>query len=220
GPLEEPAPPQPAGGPPPWRARWSAASARTARRSASAASRRSSPRRPAFSTSASTTTGSATTRATYRSSSDKPQAARRRTCAARPRHEAGRPKRGDRPFSVQLTDIHGRLEGHAQPAPHGVPQEGEPADHRAGSPGAVGGDGPLREDSRRAPGETQVRPARRPALRQRADPSRHGAQQDPQGLRRQVSVDGGLRLAVSAGLRLPRPADRAEGGPRAGAEEA
>ena len=66
----------------------------------------------------------------------------------------------------------------------------------------------------------EVRPPRRPAVRQRPDPPRHGAQQDPQGPRRQVADDGRLRRAVRAGLRLPRPADRAEGRSRARAEEA
>ena len=66
----------------------------------------------------------------------------------------------------------------------------------------------------------EVRLPRRPAVRERPDPPRHGAQQDPQGHRRQVADDGGLRRAVRAGLRLPRPADRAEGRSRARAEEA
>ena len=121
---------------------------------------------------------------------------------------------------VQLADTHGRLEGHAQPAPHGVPDEGEPADDRAGSARPLGGDGSVREDSREPRGRAEVRPPRRPALRQRPDPPRHGAEQDPQGLRREVAVDGGLRRALRAGLRLPRPADRAEGRPRARPEEA
>ena len=74
---------------------------------------------------------------------------------------------------------------------------------------------------RRAPrGPAEVRPARRPAVRERADPPRHGAEQDPQGHRRQVADDGGIRRAVRAGLRLPRTADRAEGRSRARAEEA
>ena len=64
-------------------------------------------------------------------------------------------------------------------------------------------------------GRAEVRPARRPAVRQRQHPHGHGAQQDPQGLRRQVALDGGLRRALRRRLRLPRPADRAEGRPRA-----
>ena len=66
----------------------------------------------------------------------------------------------------------------------------------------------------------EVRAARRAALRQRHDSHRSRPQQDPQGLRRQVPHDGGLRRAVRAGLGLPRPADRAEGRPRARPEEA
>ena len=72
----------------------------------------------------------------------------------------------------------------------------------------------------RAGGPSEVRPARRAAVRQRPDSPRDGPQQDPQGLRRQVADDGGVRFAVRAGLRLPRTADRAEGGPRARVEEA
>ena len=48
----------------------------------------------------------------------------------------------------------------------------------------------------------------------------HRAQQDPQGLRGQVASDGRVRRAVRARLGLPRPADRAEGRPRARSEEA
>ena len=72
--------------------------------------------------------------------------------------------------------------------------------------------GKIRE--RRA-GRAEVRPARRPAVRQRQHPHRHGAQQDPEGPRGQVAVDGRLRRAVRRRLRLPRPADRAAGRPRA-----
>ena len=77
--------------------------------------------------------------------------------------------------------------------------------------------GKIRE--RRA-GRAEVRAARRPAVRQRQHPHGHGAQQDPQGPRRQVALDGRLRRAVRRRLRLPRPADRAEGRSRARAEEA
>ena len=48
----------------------------------------------------------------------------------------------------------------------------------------------------RRAGRAEVRPARRPAVRQRPHPPRHGAEQDPQGSRRQVAVDDGLRRAV------------------------
>ena len=69
-------------------------------------------------------------------------------------------------------------------------------------------------------GFAQVRAARRPAVRQRQHPHGHGAQQDPEGFRRQVAIDGRLRRAVRARIRLSRPADRAAGGPRARPEEA
>ena len=73
---------------------------------------------------------------------------------------------------------------------------------------------------REAAGGAQVRPPRRSAVRERTDPPRHGAEQDSQGLRREVPLDGGLRRALRSRLRLPRPADRAEGRPRARTEEA
>ena len=66
----------------------------------------------------------------------------------------------------------------------------------------------------------EIRPARRPAVRQRQHPHGHGAQQDPEGVRRQIAVDGRLRRALRGRLRLPRAADRAEGGSRARPEEA
>ena len=40
------------------------------------------------------------------------------------------------------------MERHRQPAAHRLPDEGEPADDRAGDARPLGGDGPLREDSR------------------------------------------------------------------------
>ena len=67
---------------------------------------------------------------------------------------AGRPPSGDRPFFRPSPiaeigiDQHGRLERHAQSAAHRVPDEGEPADQRAGGARPLGGDGPVREDSR------------------------------------------------------------------------
>ena len=53
-----------------------------------------------------------------------------------------------------------------------------------------------------------VRPARRPAVRQRPAPHRPRGQQDPQGHDRQGAPAGRLRRALRAGLGLPRPADR------------
>ena len=54
------------------------------------------------------------------------------------------------------------------------------------------GDGPVRADSCTPAGRAEVRPARRPALRQRPHPSRHGAEQDPEGLGRQVASMAGF----------------------------
>ena len=69
-------------------------------------------------------------------------------------------------------------------------------------------------------GRPEVRAARRAAVRERPDPPRHRDEQDPQGSRGQVADDDGLRRAVRARLRLPRPADRIEGRSRARPEEA
>ncbi len=112
------------------------------------------------------------------------------------------------------------MERHRQPAAHRLPDEGEPAEERARDARALGRDGPLRKDSRAPQGRAEVRAARRSAVRERQHPHGHGAQQGPEGARRQVALDGRLRRAVRRRLRLPRPADRAEGGPRARAEEA
>ena len=72
---------------------------------------------------------------------------------------------------------------------------------------AVGQGESLRADSRGAQGRADFHPARRPALRQRAHPSGHGAQQDPEGLHREDEDPGGLQHALPAGLGLPRLAD-------------
>ncbi len=115
---------------------------------------------------------------------------------------------------------HGRLEGHAQPAADRVPDEGEPADGGAQGHRALGRDRPVRPHPRPAPRRPEVHPPRRPALCERPHPSRHGAQQGPQGRHRPLADDGRVRRPVRAGLGLPRPADRAEGGPRAGPAQA
>ena len=74
------------------------------------------------------------------------RALRRRSALAEPVEARGGPiLSGD---LRQLT--YGRLEGHAQPAAHGLPDEGEPADRRAGGDRAVGRDGPVRPDPRSA----------------------------------------------------------------------
>ena len=70
------------------------------------------------------------------------------------------------------------------------PDEGEPADGRAAGPCPVERDGPVRADSRGAARAQEIRPSRRPPLRERQDPHRHGDEQDPQGSRRQDAHDG------------------------------
>ncbi len=107
-----------------------------------------------------------------------------------------------------------------QPAADVLLDEGEPADDGTGNRRPVGRDGPVRADSRRAQGREEVPAARRAAVRQRRDPHRPRAQQDAQGPGGEVPQHAGLRRAVHPGMGLPRPADRAEGRPRARPEEA
>ena len=111
------------------------------------------------------------------------------------------------PEPLQLK-VHGRLEELRQPAPYRLPHEGQPAGGRTGGDCPLGIHGPVRADCARARRAAEVRAARWAAVRQRPDPHRSRAQQDPEGLRRQVEVHGRLRRAVRAGLGLPRPADR------------
>ena len=59
-------------------------------------------------------------------------------------------------------------------------------------------------------GRPTLHPARRPALRERQHPYRHGAEQDPQGRDQPHPPDGGLRRQLHPRLGLPRPADRVE----------
>ena len=66
----------------------------------------------------------------------------------------------------------------------------------------------LRGDPRGVRGPPALRPARRPAVRERRHPHRPRRQQDPQGRHRQEPHAGRLRRAVRAGLGLPRHADR------------
>ncbi len=79
----------------------------------------------------------------------------------------------------------------------------------------------LREAADRRQGAADLHPARRPAVRERHDPHRPRAQQDPEGHHRQVALARRLRRAVRAGLGLPRPAHRARGreGARARGQE-
>ncbi len=54
-------------------------------------------------------------------------------------------------------------------------------------------------DPRRLVRTAEVRPPRRPSVRERPHPHRPRAEQDPQGRRREVADDDGLRLAVRPG---------------------
>ena len=83
----------------------------------------------------------------------------------------------------------------------------EPRDARA-----VGGDGHLRADPEGGRRPPAVDPPRWPALRQRAHPHGHGAEQDPEGPRGQDAQHARLQRGVRAGLGLPRAAHRAPGG--------
>ncbi len=102
----------------------------------------------------------------------------------------------------------------------GLPHEGQPLPGGAAPAGEVEGPGPLRAGPGRPEGTPELRPPRRAALRQRAHPPRHRAQQDPEGRDRAQPVGRGERRPVPARLGLPRPADRAEGGPGPRGEEA
>ena len=100
----------------------------------------------------------------------------------------------------------------------GLPQE------RAGDPQALEEPRSVRAAARRRQRPAAIRPARRPALRQRQHPYRPRAQQDPQGRGDAKPADARLRFQLRARLGLPRPADRMEdrGGqlPRQGQAEA
>ena len=74
--------------------------------------------------------------------------------------------------------------------------------------------------ARPAQGRAAVCPARWPALRQWAHPSRHCAQQVPEGFRRQVQDHGRIRRSLCPGMGLPWPAHRDQGRPDAGRQEA
>src|SRR3989442_15393549 len=51
-------------------------------------------------------------------------------------------------FIIKSLETHARVERDRQPAAHRLSDEGESPDERAGHARALGGDGPLREDSR------------------------------------------------------------------------
>ena len=64
---------------------------------------------------------------------------------------------------------------------------------------ALGADGPVRAAARGSSlGRDEVRPARRPALRQRPHPHGHGAQQDPEGRGQPRPADAGQGRALRA----------------------
>ena len=84
----------------------------------------------------------------------------------------------------------------------------------------LGEDADLRPHPRGAQGAADLRPARRPAVCQRADPPGHGAQQDAEGFRREVAQHERLRCALCARLGLPRTAHRDQGRRSAGPQEA
>ena len=112
-----------------------------------------------------------------------------------------------------------RPEKDRESARHGVSHEGQSDLHGTEDAGTLERDRAVREDS---PGPCRcavVRVARRAALCQRQHPPGTRLQQAAEGLHRQVEDDAGLRLAVRAGLGLPRVADRDQGGRPTGLEE-
>src|SRR3954453_9883905 len=70
-------------------------------------------------------------------------------------------------FIIKSVDTHAGVERHRQSAADRVPDEGESADERARDARALGGDGPLREDSGPPRGREHLRAARRSAVRER-----------------------------------------------------
>ena len=79
--------------------------------------------------------------------------------------------------------------------------------------GPLGQGAPVRARPRGAPARrgARVRPARRTALRHRRHPLRDGDEQGVEGHRGPVAASDGQARRVSAGLGLPRPADRTAG---------
>src|SRR5215204_1756470 len=75
-------------------------------------------------------------------------------------------------FIIKLSDTHAGVEGYRQPAADRLPDEGQPADGRAGMARALAGNGPLRDDRGASQGRAEVRAARRPAVRERTDSPR------------------------------------------------
>ena len=94
------------------------------------------------------------------------------------------------------------------PAQDRFPDAGRFAEARAADPRALGGDGSLSPAARSVARAREIHSARRAALRQRRHPSRHRAQQDPQGRRQPRASDARQGRALCSGLGLPRPADR------------
>src|ERR1044072_5606559 len=95
-----------------------------------------------------------------------------------------------------------------QPAADRLLAKSQPDAKRTRSIAEVGGVRSIPPDSPRPRRSREVHPARRTALRQRRHSSRHGDEQDPQRLHREVAQHDGLRRALCARLRLPRPANR------------
>ncbi len=139
--------------------------------------------------------------------------------AARGRRPRPRASKASAPLKYNPL-FYARLESHAEPASHRVSDEGQPAGGRTGNHRGVGEDRSLSAAARAPCGRAEIRPARRAALCQRANPPGDRAQQDPQGPRRQGPVHGGVRRPLPPGIRLSRAADRAQGRPRAWTEEA
>ena len=119
------------------------------------------------------------------------------------------------------------LDGHGQTgfeedgasSAHRFSDEGEPFAAGAEAAGAMGGDGAVRSDSGVAGRASDIHSARRSAVCERQHSPGHRVQQGTEGFHRQVQDDGGFRLALRAGLGLPRAADRDQGRQSAGFQE-
>src|SRR6185503_11378360 len=105
-------------------------------------------------------------------------------------------------------------QGYPESAENGFPDEGKPRDPRAGDAQEVGGSRNLSTDPGGARWRGVIRSPRRSTVCEWRRAHGHGPQQDSEGSGREIENDGGLSSPLSAGLGLPRFADRIQGSER------
>ncbi len=115
-----------------------------------------------------------------------------------PRRANRRPRSSGKLRRFKLYGRRHRLQGDAQPSADRVPDEGRPASPGAATAAGLGGHGPGSEATRGRRRPAPVPPPRRTALRQRPDPPRNGAEQDPEGHRRAQPLARGFRCALTS----------------------